>query len=366
MRKPAALVLVAALALTPLQSYSQSSTLQMLKPSPIGIALSVGQWLMKDRKKVYFIRVQGEGYSYEEAKQQAFATAVDLAVGAVVLSETEVSNRRVIRNDLIKYSAGFVDDFRVTKQETLGNITRLEMDVWVSNSKISDRLLGGSKQEGLIDGDRHSAQLETFQRSVVAGDKQLQVVLNDFPKRSFVTKAGKSQIEIRPDRSTQLTVDYEVYWDYRYLEALSETLQNLKPKTPMCGDHPTGQIIPVESKKIMVRVKKNPTGWGFQDKHCFHYNDHNFYNLVERSLGQRLYLIGNFYSQDKALLHKGCFDVNLSDMNAVGYNVIELKGNVYWYGRVGIPVSAYSVKDYHSVEFEIVSDPAICRATGTR
>lgn len=82
MRKPAALVLVAALALTPLQSYSQSSTLQMLKPSPIGIALSVGQWLLKDRKKVYFIRVQGEGYSYEAAKQQAFATAVDRAVGA--------------------------------------------------------------------------------------------------------------------------------------------------------------------------------------------------------------------------------------------------------------------------------------------
>ena len=366
MRKSTTLIVAAALALAPLQSYSQSSTLQMLKPSPVGIALTLGQWLMKDRKKVYFIRVQGEGYSYEEAKQQAFATAVDQAVGAVVLSETEVSNRRVIRNDLIKYSAGFVDDFRVTSQETLGNITRLEIDVWVSSSKISDRLLGGSKQEGLIDGDRHSAQLETFQRSTVAGDRQLQVVLNDFPKRSFVTKAGKSRIEIQPDRSALLAVDFTAHWDHRYLEALNESLKNLKPKTPMCGVHSTGHIIPVQSKKVMVRIKKNPTGWGFVDWNCYHYDDPNFYNQVEQRLGKPLFLIGRFYSHDKTVLQTGCFDVDLTRMNAVGYNLIDFRGDEYWYGRVGIPVSEYSVKDYHSVEFEIVADPAICRAMAAR
>ena len=362
MRKSTTVIVATVLALAPLQSYSQSSTLQMLKPSPIGIALSVGQWLLKDRKKVYFIRVQGEGYSYEEAKQQAFATAVDRAVGAVVLSETEVINRQVIRNDLIKYSAGFIDDFKVTKQETIGNVYRLDVDVWVSDSKISDRLLGGSKQEGRIDGDRHAAQLESINRSTVAGDRQLQVVLNDFPKRSFVTKAGKTNIEIQPDRSALLTVDYIVYWDYRYLEALSESLKNLKPKTPICGVHSTGHIIPVQAKKIMVRSKKDPTRWGFSNADCYHYDDPNFYNQVEQRLGKPLFLIGKFYSQDKAILKNACFDIDLSRMNAVGYNLIDFRGDEYWYGRVGIPVSEYSVKDYHSVEFEIVADPAICRS----
>ena len=362
MRKPAALVLVAALALTPLQSYSQSSTLQMLKPSPIGIALSVGQWLLKDRKKVYFIRVQGEGYSYEAAKQQAFATAVDRAVGAVVLSETEVRNNMVIRNEIIKYSAGFIDDFKVTKEETAGNIYRLELDVWVSDSRIADRLLAGSRQEGRIDGNRHAAQLESLQQHFSSGDRQLQAVLRDFPRRSFVTKAGRSNLQVRPDRTALLTVNFMVYWDAKYLDALSESLQNLNPKMPACGVHSSGAIIPLESNKIMVRIKKDPTGWGFGNNNCYHYNDRSWYNQVERTLGQRLLLLGKFYTQDKTLLQSGCFDVDLSGMNAVGFNLIDIKGNEFWEGTVGIPVSANTVKFFNSVEFEVVTDRNLCNA----
>jgi hypothetical protein len=87
---------------------------------------------------------------------------------------------------------------------------------------------------------------------------------------------------------------------------------------------------------------------------------------VEQHLGKPLFLIGKFYSQDRAVLKTGWFDVDLTRMNAVGFNLIDLRGNEYWHGRVGIPVSADSVKNYHSVEFEIVSDPAICRAMAAR
>ena len=238
--------------------------------------------------------------------------------------------------------------------------------MWIKHSAIANRLLAGSVEPGKIDGERHSAQLSSLKHQQRSGDSLLSAVLNDFPKRSFVTKAGKTQIEVQPDRTAQLAVDFTAYWDYRYLEALNESLKNLKPKTPMCGVHSTGHIIPVESKKVMVRIKKNPIGWGFVDWNCYHYDDPNFYNQVEQRLGKPLFLIGRFYSHDKTVLQTGCFDVDLTRMNAVGYNLIDLRGNEYWYGRVGIPVSEYSVKDYHSVEFEIVADPAICRAMAAR
>jgi hypothetical protein len=333
---------------------------------PWSLGIHLAEWVIKERQKTFYVEVTADGSTLEQARHSAFRIATERAVGVVILSETETANSRLKRDEIISYASGYVDEYKIVDQTERQGRIWIKAQVWIKHSAIANRLLAGSVEPGKIDGERHSAQLSSLQHEQLSGDSLLRAVLNDFPKRSFVTKAGKSRIEIRPDRSTQLAVDFEVYWDYRYLEALSETLQNLKPKTPMCGDHPTGNIIPIESKKIMVRIKKNPTGWGFQDKHCFHYNDHNFYNLVERRLGQRLYLIGNFYSQGKALLHKGCFDVNLSDMNAVGYNVIELKGNEYWYGAVGIPVSEYSVKDYHSVEFEIVADPAICRAMAAR
>ena len=360
MRKSAILAVVTTLALAPLPSYAQSSTLQMLTPSPVGLVLTVGQWLLKDRKKVYFIRVQGEGYTFEEAKQQAFATAVDQAVGAVILSETEVRNRQVIRNDVIKYSAGFIDDYKITRQRTEGNIYRLEVDVWVSDSRIADRLLAGSQQEGRIDGDRHAAQLETLQQHFKSGDRQLQAVLRDFPRRSFVTKAGKSNLQVNSDRSAYLTVNFVVHWDARYLEALSESLQHLNPRTPACGVHSSGNIIPYDTNKIMVRIKKDPTGWGFGNHNCFHYNDQSWFNQVERQLGQRLLLLGKFYSQDKTLLQSGCFDVDLSGMNAVGFNLIDIKGNEFWEGTVGVPVSAKTVRYFNSVEFEVVTDRSLC------
>jgi hypothetical protein len=49
-------------------------------------------------------------------------------------------------------------------------------------------------------------------------------------------------------------------------------------------------------------------------------------------------------------------------MNAVGFNLIDIKGNEFWEGTVGIPVSANTVKFFNSVEFEVVTDRNLCNA----
>ena len=333
---------------------------------PWSLGIHLAEWVIKERQKTFYVEVTADGSTLEQARHSAFRIATERAVGVVILSETETANSRLKRDEIISYASGYVDEYKIVDQTERQGRIWIKAQVWIKHSAIANRLLAGSVEPGKIDGERHSAQLSSLKHQQLSGDSLLSTVLNDFPKRSFVTKAGKTHIEIQPDRSALLTVDYIVYWDYRYLEALSESLKNLKPKTPICGVHSTGHIIPVQAKKIMVRSKKDPTRWGFSNADCYHYDDPNFYNQVEQRLGKPLFLIGRFYSQDKAILKNACFDIDLSRMNAVGYNLIDLRGDEYWYGRVGIPVSEYSVKDYHSVEFEIVADPAICRAMAAR
>ena len=333
---------------------------------PWSLGIHLAEWVVKERQKTFYVEVTADGSSLEQARHSAFRIATERAVGVVILSETETANSRLKRDEIISYASGYVDEYKIVDQTERQGRIWIKAQVWIKHSAIANRLLAGSVEPGKIDGERHSAQLSSLKHQQLSGDSLLSTVLNDFPKRSFVTKAGKTQIEVQPDRTTQLAIDFTAYWDYRYLEALSESLKNLKPKTPICGVHSTGHIIPVQAKKIMVRSKKDPTRWGFSNADCYHYDDPNFYNQVEQRLGKPLFLIGKFYSQDKAILKNACFDIDLSRMNAVGYNLIDFRGDEYWYGRVGIPVSEYSVKDYHSVEFEIVADPAICRATAAR
>ena len=333
---------------------------------PWSLGIHLAEWVVKERQKTFYVEVTADGATLEQARHSAFRIATERAVGVIVLSETETANSRLKRDEIISYASGYVDEYKIVDQTERQGRIWIKAQVWIKHSAIANRLLAGSVEPGKIDGERHSAQLSSLKHQQRSGDSLLSAVLNDFPKRSFVTKAGKTQIEVQPDRNAQLAVDFTAYWDHRYLEALNEALQNLKPKTPICGVHSTGDIVPIQAKKVMVRIKKNPMGWGFQDLNCYHYDDPSFYHQVEQHLGKPLFLIGKFYSQDRAVLQTGCFDVDLTRMNAVGFNLIDLKGNEYWYGRVGIPVSADSVKNYHSVEFEIVADPAICRAMAVR
>ena len=347
-------------------TFAQAKSLEIFMKVPWSLGIHLAEWVIKERQKTFYVEVTTDGSTLEQARHSAFRIATERAVGVIILSETETANSRLKRDEIISYASGYVDEYKIVDQTERQGRIWIKAQVWIKHSAIANRLLAGSVEPGKIDGERHSAQLSSLKHQQRSGDSLLSAVLNDFPKRSFVTKAGKTQIEVQPDRTAQLAVDFTAYWDYRYLEALNESLKNLKPKTPMCGVHSTGHIIPVESKKVMVRIKKNPIGWGFVDWNCYHYDDPNFYNQVEQRLGKPLFLIGRFYSHDKTVLQTGCFDVDLTRMNAVGYNLIDLRGNEYWYGRVGIPVSEYSVKDYHSVEFEIVADPAICRAMAAR
>ena len=199
------------------------SAATLLIPNPITVALSIGQWLMKDSRKVYYVQVKSTASTPELARAEALKLAVSQAVGTIVLTESEVKNNELIRKDIIQYSSGYVEDFKVLQEGQVNGGVQVVMDVWVSDSKIADRLLYVSKGSNLIDGTKASTQHQSLLNEKTSGDKLLSAVLNDFPTRAFDVSVHKTQWR-NAGRKLEIYIPLSISWNVTYINALYEVL----------------------------------------------------------------------------------------------------------------------------------------------
>ncbi len=111
------------------------------------------------------IRVEGIGSTLQQAKDNAFKTAVELQVGSVLVNELESKDTKLIRNDIINYSAGYVDSYKIITANSYDNKVVVIVDVWVSSSKIANRILGTSTNPKIFDNQTQSTRYETYIQS---------------------------------------------------------------------------------------------------------------------------------------------------------------------------------------------------------
>jgi hypothetical protein len=241
----------------------------------------VGQWLMKDREQVYYLQVRAQGRDEKQARDQAFRLAVEQAIGALVLAETEVRKGNVDRNHIISYSSGFVHDFAILERRAVPGGQEIVVDVWVTRSHLADRLLSTSRTDAVVEGGRVSRQIETFQHSRGQGDRVLATVLADFPQRAFTIKLGKTQVLVNEYRQPVLSIWMDINWSDSYLRSLDEAVSRVS-HAPECDSWLMRQNNQCRNK---VRVKVLDTTGFFDDRLVG--------NLIYGNMGQdppRLYL----------------------------------------------------------------------------
>lgn len=219
---------VAALALVLASTLAQAQTL-----SAIGTVITVGQWIVLNTKRVYYIEVDSRGDTFEDAKNEAFKLAIEQAVGTLILSETESQNYRLRRNDIVTYASGYVDRFEITDRRQFAGETRLRVRVWVAHSAIAGRLLHQQAQPHEISGSTIAAQIQSFQQQQQSGDRVLSTVLQDFPHRAFDVVMEPARVIVDTQRQGQLQVPFVVSWSKTYTKALEETLRNIN-QYPQC------------------------------------------------------------------------------------------------------------------------------------
>lgn len=206
---------------------------QMLSPSPLGVVLTVGKWIYdsSSRQEVYYIEVAGDGPSVDQARNNGFRLAVEQALGTLISSETEVRNGKITRDEIISYASGYVDRFEIISQQKTQTGFRVGMRVWVKKSALSDRLLNRTEKSNQVDGPRASVRLETLNKERETGDRLLQQVLNDFPKRAFDIEFNSTDV-IRQNRASQMEISFRLQWNKDYLKSLWTALEAVSYRGP--------------------------------------------------------------------------------------------------------------------------------------
>jgi hypothetical protein len=225
------------------------------------------------------VRVESSGRTESEARKEAFKVAVEYAVGSTVTSSSSVdlAKQQVNRNEIVSYSAGYVNDFKIVSQSIDNGMITLVVDVWIKKSKIADRLLGESKTSGVVEGQRLQAQHQSLQDERKAGDQLLQSVLRDYPTKSFVVKTNSTKSYFDDNRNLILEIPYNVSWDQNYLEALFEAFSKTAAATlGQCSQFASEQC---RSYRGIVSIKMRPGNKGWEK--TFAYNDVRQFSLIK-------------------------------------------------------------------------------------
>jgi hypothetical protein len=210
------------------------------------------------------IRVQGIGDTFQQAKENAFKTAIELQIGSVLVSEAESKDNKLVRNEIVNYSAGHVDNYTIVSVSNHNGKTVIIVDVQVSSSKIADRILGTSTNPKLFDSDTHATRYETYMKSKQDGDRILKLLLDDYPKRAFIVTQQQHRFGVDTMRNAFIEVGFKFNWNYNYIQSFNEALSLIQDGSNGMFKTSPGNII------VMA---KNPNDWVLGKKNHFKFND---------------------------------------------------------------------------------------------
>jgi len=210
-----------------------------------------------------FIRVSGEGTTVEQAKENAFRTAVQQRAGAIVLSERQLNNDKLTKDNVSLFSAGFVDDFKIIDINQNGSTIKITLDVLVSESKLLNQVLNTGETTQGINGERASTALNTFVDSKEKGDRMLDMVLSTYPKNAFIVEQKPFILSVDIYRNAVISVPYSLKWNYDYILAMNEAMSLIEDKVGFLTLAPSNVII----------MAKNPKDLLFGSKNLYKFND---------------------------------------------------------------------------------------------
>lgn len=244
------------------------------------------------------IRVSCEARTFEQAKNICFSNAIEFAVGAVVVSETEIRNHRLTKDEILKHSSGYVDDFKIEGRIDSPNRVMLVMDVYVKQSKIAERILGISNKNSEFQGQRFDAQYSSFMKNKKSGDELLKNVLTDFPKYAIKLEKGDVLYQVDINRNPVVVVNYSMTWNYKYLQALNEALSLTQDKKDKY----------IRQESIHVQ-SKDPTAWFLGSTDSYYFNDSLQANQIKKTFTQPVYVKIDFKdAYGRLVFTAGCGD----------------------------------------------------------
>ena len=323
-----------------------------IDPQWANVVVSAGRWLYlynaeNQERRAYQIRVQGVGATEQQARQQAFALAVEQAVGTLLVSETEIDINDVVRRDLLNYSSGYIYNFKYVSRTQSAQGVRLVIDVWVQESDIAERIATISRDKSKLEGNRISNTLASIEKEQASGDRLLEIVLNDFPTKSYEIETTRIEYTVE-NRVPYLNVSYNVSWREEYIRSLKDTLRTVG---------------------VRSRLADNDPGMLFVDTNCVFCRNEGY--ATDSTRGHKIqidtffkqpHLLVTILNSNRVTVVEQCWwfpnlggDTADVLLTAGGHQKVNVYPEQTLYNTMKMDISAYDAEDMHSVELNIVS-----------
>ena len=307
--------------------------------------------------KSEFIRTSGEGNTFEQAKLAAFREAIQIKVGAVVLSERLHNVNKTVQDDITVHSSGYVDDYKVINTSNINGTYRVTIDVLVAESKLANQILNTAKSEKNFAGDRAINAYSTYVNQANDADKLVGRVLSGYPRHAFILEQGHYVLGVDQFRSGKLVIPFTVRWSKDYLTAVDEIVRRYEDKRGVVD-------------KIMYKPMNTVEFFGKNDSF---FNKHSKYEIVDQRLLNTI--VNSMYGVNEVRIRTDVYDGNHNSMynscvvpwwrnqgrqffSSDSYNNITFDGNVEKSGELALPVTNANLAMYSraiSIELSIVA-----------
>ena len=261
------------------------------------------------------VTVIGRGATEDDARRNGFRSAIELAVGNVIVSDTETSGDRLTLDRTGSYSSGYVDDYRVleTSRDSVGFIVK--MSVTVASSRMAERMLVRGEHSEIIDGDRLHAQMETEIEQRVRGDQLIAQILDSYPDHAFLVNAGQTEYKISNRRAPYVEIPFAVTMNPAWITAMDEALNLVAKKTDSCSTLTRMFVSVVQNKKITERMACGQTPDLRVGNNNYYFYDQETLKVINGELQptvgyQRIAIYIDIEDAGGGTLDHRCVDVN--------------------------------------------------------
>jgi len=270
----------------------------------------------KAQRATVTVDVVGYGATEQDARRNGFRSAVELAVGSVIVSDKEASGTELTKDRVGDYSAGYVDNYRILEtQRTTDGLYMIRMTVTVAHSGIAERMLVRGQQDMTIDGDRLQTQMESEFDRRSRGDQLILQVLDSYPQNAFTLSSGSTEFKISNRRSPYVEIPATIVMNTAWVSALNEALVLIAVKQTDCGFWSRMMVNSVTNTKIKNRMTCGTIPDLRIGSNGYYFYDQETLRLINAELqpatgGQRIALHVDILDTDGAAIDHRCTDVS--------------------------------------------------------
>lgn len=240
-----------------------------------------------------YYRVLGTGKNFEEARLNGFQLAVEMAVGSIVVTEKQATNNILVRDQIVKHSSGYVDDFKIIEQGGSNLRYTIVMDVKVKSSQIANIILGVSTKDGKIDSNRIYGQYDSINQERKEAEKLIDNLLDSFPNKSFKYDVKPVQVKLNQNRDMVVNIVVFVSWNEMWLDNFIENFNRVND-----GNKTSNKTIDVVKSPNSLGVLNNKT--------TLYINDDKIYYKARDTVFKPIYPVVELVDKHGAWIIRGC------------------------------------------------------------